>query len=167
MSIRRYDFYDSSRHCINFTNRVDSRTGDFVLFTDCIDKVERLEAKGNERQAEVERLTAERDALKHDLERERVRLAGCGVAAMGYEDKAPLEPGDYGYSASYGDVLRFRKQIISARDAAVRERDAAVEILKDALSGFMLTQKGAEYPEWHWSVRARAALAKIDGEHNA
>jgi hypothetical protein len=48
---------------------------------------------------------------KDELEHERVRLAGCSVAANGYaEGEHELKPGDYGYSASFKDVLRIRRQ---------------------------------------------------------
>jgi hypothetical protein len=48
-------------------------------------------------------------------ERERVRLAGCGVAALGYVKDDEMKPGDYGHSASLDDVLRLR-----AREAHYR-----------------------------------------------
>lgn len=54
-------------------------------------------------------LLAELEQVKNDLERTRVQLAGCGVAAMQNTEKSRKErakPGDYGYSASYGDVCR-------------------------------------------------------------
>jgi len=55
-------------------------------------------------------LTLALKKAKDDLEHEQVRLAGCGVAALGYSasNGKDLKPGDYGYSASYGDVLRLR-----------------------------------------------------------
>lgn len=46
-------------------------------------------------------------ALKEEVEQLRVQLAGCGVAAMqNTRDSVALraKPGDYGWSASYGDV---------------------------------------------------------------
>lgn len=46
-------------------------------------------------------------ALQEEVEQLRVQLAGCGVAAMqNTRDSVALraKPGDYGWSASYGDV---------------------------------------------------------------
>ena len=107
-----------------------------MVIKDEFEENQALKAKVAGHAAEVERLTAERDALKEELEHERVRLAACGVAAMGYEDKNPLEPGDYGYSASYGDVLRFRGQILAERDAAVARAqglDHVVDYIRERL----------------------------------
>ena len=107
MSVRRldYDEYETD-------NLVWSDDGPFVNYDD------------------YAALEARCAGLKDELERERVRLAACGVAAMGYEDKGPLDPGSYGYSASYDDVLRFRKQLIAERDALQAKLAAAEEALK-------------------------------------
>ena len=44
--------------------------------------------------------------LKEEIERLRVQLAGCGVAALGYATgKNAIEKGSYGYSASFQDVV--------------------------------------------------------------
>jgi hypothetical protein len=51
-----------------------------------------------------------RQLPRGDAERERVRLAGCGVAALGYVKDGELKPGDYGHSASRDDVLRLRQE---------------------------------------------------------
>lgn len=52
--------------------------------------------------AEVERLQA-------SLEQTRVQLAGCGCAALGYG--GDCKQGDYGWSASFGDVVRMRERL--------------------------------------------------------
>jgi hypothetical protein len=45
------------------------------------------------------------------LEQLRVQLAGCSVAATGWsKGENAAKPGDYGYSASYGDVTRLRQR---------------------------------------------------------
>lgn len=53
-------------------------------------------------------------SLKAELEQCRVQLAGCGVAALGYNDK-PAKQGDYGWSQSYQDVLNLRAELERAR----------------------------------------------------
>lgn len=71
----------------------------------------------------VERYVAE---LTSELERERVRLAGCGVAALGYGEK--LEPGTYGHSASYDDVMRLRENV---RDTSTDPMEALDSVPND------------------------------------
>jgi hypothetical protein len=56
-------------------------------------------------QAENRLLQAEVAELKTELERERIRLAACGSAALGYYDGCK----DEYKSASLDDVLRLRK----------------------------------------------------------
>lgn len=73
------------------------------------------------------------------LEQERVRLAGCGVATMGYGN--PASPGDYGWSESYGSVLNLRKRFDSVKEENARLREA----LKKAES---------------WADRIHSALAE-------
>lgn len=60
---------------------------------------------------------------EEECERERVRLAGCGTAALGYSG-AEVKPGDYAHSASYDDVMRLRARAdaAEARLASVYER---------------------------------------------
>ena len=58
-----------------------------------------------------------------ELDQANVQLAGCGVAALGWSKDDPAKPGDYGYSASYGNVLALRKkfELLTARVEALVE----------------------------------------------
>jgi regulator of replication initiation timing len=69
------------------------------------------------------RLRAEVERLKNELEQDRVRLAGCGVAALGYVQADELKPGDYGHSASLDDVMRLRLENERLRRALERILD--------------------------------------------
>ena len=63
------------------------------------------------------------ERLEYEVEQLRVQLAGCGVAAMqntGESVKNRAKPGDYGYSASYGDVCRAVDREIEYREMLVK-----------------------------------------------
>ncbi|MGA2254584.1 MAG: hypothetical protein ABSG53_07985 [Thermoguttaceae bacterium] len=103
----------------------------------------------DQKEEEIERLreanrttsiatTAEIVALKAEIERLRVQLSGCGVAAM--QDtresaKNRVKEGDYGWSASYGDVCRQIDKLIEAREQ--RKRDAEKLYTLHTLTGSM------------------------------
>lgn len=77
-----------------------------------------LQAQLSERDAEIEKQQAE-------IEQLRVQLAGCGVAAMCNTRESMQQQlcrkGDYGYSASYQDVIDAVN-----REIALREENAAL-----------------------------------------
>ena len=61
------------------------------------------------RQAVSAVVEAERN--RQDLEQTRVQLAGCAVAALGYiSEPHRARQGQYGWSASYGDVYNLRRR---------------------------------------------------------
>lgn len=55
-------------------------------------------------------------AAEKDLERERIRLAGCGIAALGH-GADDVNPGDWAHSASLDDVKGLRKRWLAAEEA--------------------------------------------------
>lgn len=55
-----------------------------------------------------------------------IQLAGCGCAALGYNDK-PAKKGDYGWSASYQDVLDLRGKYNAAL-GRVKELEDIIEL---------------------------------------
>ena len=82
------------------------------------DEIERL-------RAEVARVTAERDALRIELERERMRLSACGVVAMSNTRQTAEENrqvSDEYKSASFDEVCAAVD-----REMALRERVAEIE----------------------------------------
>jgi hypothetical protein len=73
---------------------------------------------------------AEVSSLREQLEQTRVQLAGCGSAALGYADDC--KQGEYGYSASLGDVLTLRRETVSLRaqlEAAEKRLDQREQVL--------------------------------------
>jgi hypothetical protein len=62
-----------------------------------------------------------------ELERERLRLAACGVAALGYFEGCA----DEYRSASLDDVLRLRKRLDEMENAIAAEREACAEIAEE------------------------------------
>lgn len=111
-----------AQQCASMMEELYSQTGNRD-YTDVVEVIDALTARLRAALADVARLTEE-------LERERVRLAGCGVAALGYAtgDNA-ITPDSYGWSASFGDVLELRQKYDEARAAlaaAEQEKERAV-----------------------------------------
>ncbi len=71
-------------------------------------------------------LPASQEGVAADLEQTRVQLAGCGVAALGYGEGC--KPGDYGWSASFGDVMALREKFEAMKFRA----EGAEELLANA-----------------------------------
>lgn len=85
--------------------------------------------------SKITSLKAENEALRSQLEYERIRLAACGAAALANTEKSiqrRITSDNEYYSASYGDVCRavdremkYRSQLVKLReplsDAVIRE----------------------------------------------
>ena len=81
---------------------------------------------------EIDTMLAE---VESEAERLRVQLAGCSVAALGNTAEAAAQrakPGDWGYSASYGDVCAAVDREMAEREN-VAALTAQVERLREAL----------------------------------
>jgi len=77
-------------------------------------------------------LLAEVEKLGNESEQLRVQLAGCGVAAMCNTresmEQQLCKKGDYGYSASYQDVINCVGREIDLRDKLAVATDALRKI---------------------------------------
>lgn len=82
--------------------------------------------------ATFDTMTRELAEARARLEQTEVQLAGCGVAALGWNQQ-PAKPSDYGYSASYGDVLKLRRRMEAseAENARLREANARLREERD------------------------------------
>jgi hypothetical protein len=86
----------------------------------------------------IQELEAKVVSLEEEAERLRVQLAGCGVAALGGIAPRTRQAmaGDYGWSASYQDVVNLREryeletaELRQQKDAVYTERDHLVALL--------------------------------------
>lgn len=83
------------------------------------------------------------ERFSKDLEQTRVQLAGCSVAAKGFSNQQATQ-GQYGWSASYQDVLDLRAAYDKTRRelAEMRERERWIPV-KERLPEFV--DQGAYY----------------------
>jgi hypothetical protein len=113
----------------------------------------------------VDRLEAEITRLQGENEQLRVQLAGCGVAAMCNTRRSMEEQrckkGDYGWSISYGDVLRSVEEQIKLREENERWMDSVKaahderDRYREALEKIARLGNGANYgtSEGNWIAR--------------
>lgn len=71
----------------------------------------------------VRDLVKRNDELLARAEKAEIQLAGCSAAALGWD--LDTKPGDYGWSASYGDVVKLRRSLESARALVVQLAELA------------------------------------------
>lgn len=133
-----------------------------------------------EQRGKARELTAAIDEARAQLAKERdeheqcrVQLAGCGAGALGYADDC--KPGDYGWSASLGDVLQLRKRWNEDRDqlTAQRNRNDALQELLDVgaktmeLTARQLADEKEHHGRTHEALRqSREAEAHWHAEAN-
>lgn len=85
---------------------------------------------------------AERDKWKERAERAETQLAGCGTAAMGWNQN-PAKQGDWGWSASYQDVLDLRRKweaLNAERDHALAGVAEMKKLAADAVKKLRFTE---------------------------
>lgn len=79
------------------------------------------------------------EELEAELERTRVQLAGCGVAALGTD--LDLSPDAYGWSGSFGNVVQLYRSYEAARDLA-EERQHMIDVLTNPALGEVVVVEG-------------------------
>ncbi len=178
MSIQRYDW--------DFRGMDEYAQGKFVTHSDHLtDKQAALDAQQATHAAEVERLTREMGALSQKLKLTEEELddvqgklddadefsSGCIALILRHVGEAELEEDDL---VSITDLEQAIMRYESDRDAAVRERDAAVEALRPFAGLDMSPYEGARDERTFYQLneteitvgdirKARAVLAKIEG----
>jgi|JI10StandDraft_1071094.scaffolds.fasta_scaffold71748_2 hypothetical protein len=117
------------------------------------------------RQRRKVELAAERDSLRAEVEQLRVQLAGCGVAAMGNTRAAiakAIKPGEYGWSASYGDVLRAVGREIALREDNERLRKGVMPNADQEERTLRLESTNAVAGDASAKTRALLTVAQAD-----
>lgn len=77
----------------------------------CLEEIERLRSRLDSGVYKPDSLLSQIDSLRKQCEQLTVQLSGCGAAALGWCQSEPAKVGDYGWSASYQDVLNLRKRL--------------------------------------------------------
>jgi hypothetical protein len=113
--------------------------------------------RGVEAFAALSAVVDERDALKAEVERLQVQLAGCSTAALGWNEKSAKQ-GDYGWSAPYQDVLDLRQRCEKAEAELAAARPLLKEIEEAVEDELDLTLQSMRV--WEAALAYRAGRAK-------
>lgn len=143
---KRYDIEGCTGHCYGGYRMVESPDGDYV-------KAEDFAA-----------VQAQRDRLEAELERERIRLAACGVAAMANTLDSAVAAGisreSQYWSASYGDVVTAVEREMRLR----LQRDALLEAMQNTaanLRSLAAAGNHRQFDTWLQVVEAAIALCEV------
>ena len=98
-----------------------------------IDTVTRIRRERDDAERQLAATEAKLVDRDRELERAHVQLAGCGVAALGWSG-AEVKPGDYGWTASYGDVVKLRSRL-AATEELLRRARGGLEALQRFCAG--------------------------------
>lgn len=142
----------------------DSAEQEWALMDEAADRIEQLE---HQLSAAVSR-GAE---LMEEVERERIRLAACGCAAIGYFDGCK----DEYHSASLDDVLRLqeklaacqkeRDEMLSTRstwDRVLQEKLAAAQAREAKLREALEVLRLKTDPKYGWPIIDEALSTQVD-----